>query len=121
MDHESLHQFCLSFYKATDSMPFGPNAVVFKVENKMFALLSLSSASMNLKCDPEIATQLRADYQCVIPGFHMNKKHWNTIHFEEHDCSEELLHKWIKDSYFLVVNGLPKKTKNPILANYNHL
>jgi predicted DNA-binding protein (MmcQ/YjbR family) len=106
----------------TELFPFDEVTLVFKVMDKMFALTGLDrwergEESINLKCDPEKASLLRAKYEGIQPGFHMNKKHWNTITINKSDVSEELLRELINHSYDSVVKGLSKKVK----AALNHL
>jgi len=98
----------------TEEVPFGPDTLVFKVAGKMFALADIEQfESINLKCDPELAIQLREQYPDVMPGYHMNKKHWNTVNTSGL-VGDELLRQWIDDSYDLVVAGLPKKLKEKL-------
>jgi predicted DNA-binding protein (MmcQ/YjbR family) len=118
MDVESFRDFCLSFPAATEGLPFGEDTLVFKVEGKMFALINLKkSDSFNVKCDPKKAVELREKYDCVKAGYHMNKKHWNTIYFGgiysefESSLTEKQLKHWIRHSYQLVVSKLPKKVR----------
>jgi predicted DNA-binding protein (MmcQ/YjbR family) len=94
-----------------ETFPFGPDTLVFKVMGKMFALISLSNPnSVNLKCIPEKAIEYRTNFNAVIPAFHMNKSHWNTVLFNE-DVSDHLIIEMVNDSYNLVVAKLPKKLK----------
>lgn len=114
MNIEELREFCLSFEGTEEKMPFGPDTLVFYVSGKMFCLTDIHSfASINLKCDPEEAIRLREEYSEVVPGYHMNKKHWNTISTGGR-IPRILLEKWILDSYNLVVAGLPKKLKEDL-------
>ena len=106
MTTESIREFCLSLKAVTEGFPFGGDALVFKVKGKMFALLSLESRWLNLKCDPENAVSLREQYPSVTPGYHMNKRLWNTISLDG-SIPEKKLREWICDSYDLVVEGLP--------------
>ena len=108
---EQIRSYCLSKNKVSESFPFDDTTLVFKVHNKMFALLSLDKdpLQMNLKCDPEKAIELREEFHQVIPGYHSNKKHWNTIILE--DIDPNLIFSWIDHSYQLVWNNLPKKLK----------
>jgi predicted DNA-binding protein (MmcQ/YjbR family) len=109
MDIESFRQFCLSFPEVTEEFPFGPDTLVYKVRGKMFALTDLEQfESINLKCDPEEAIELRERYPAVKPGYHMNKKHWNTVQID-HSVTDAVLKKWIKDSYELVLSGMAKR------------
>tara|TARA_B110000977_G_C10958635_1_gene447611 strand:- start:148 stop:483 length:336 start_codon:yes stop_codon:yes gene_type:complete len=106
-----LREHCLAKKEVSESFPFDENTLVFKVYDKMFALISLEREplQMNLKCDPEKAIELREEYYQVIPGYHSNKKHWNTIVLE--NISIEFVKKWIDHSYDLVWQKLPKKIK----------
>jgi predicted DNA-binding protein (MmcQ/YjbR family) len=111
MDIESLRDYCLSFNGVTEGFPFGEDTLVFYVHGKVFCLAGLTPFdSMNLKCEPEVAIELREKYDEVIPGYHMNKKHWNTV-FVQGRIPEHELKSMIKDSYNLVVSGLPKKIR----------
>lgn len=116
MDIEQFREYCLSLPGVTEEFPFGDNTLVYKVMGKIFALTDLETfESMNLKCDPETAIELRERYDGVIPGYHMNKKYWNTV--ETHSgIPNKLLLEWIRNSYDLVVAGLPKKTKEALAA-----
>jgi predicted DNA-binding protein (MmcQ/YjbR family) len=113
MDIETLRELILSMPYATESMPFGPDALVYKVANKMFALLSMSDSAnkqyLSVKCDPERAIQLRAEYPYIVGAYHMNKKHWNGISYQ--NCSAHFLQEQIKHSYDLVFSGLTVKEK----------
>jgi predicted DNA-binding protein (MmcQ/YjbR family) len=110
MTTETVREYCLSLKAVTESFPFGEDALVFKVQGKMFALLSLESRWLNLKCDPEYALTLREQYEDVTPGYHMSKQHWNTINLDG-NVPDKLLRQWILDSYKLVVAGLPKSLR----------
>ncbi len=109
MDLESFREYCLSKPGATEDMPFGEDVLVFRVGGKMFALASLDEipATANLKCDPDLALELRDRYEQVRPGYHMNKKHWNTVEIDSGIPDAEL-HKMIDHSYELVTKSLPK-------------
>jgi predicted DNA-binding protein (MmcQ/YjbR family) len=109
MDLETLREYCLGKPAASESMPFGEDVLVFKVAGKIFALASLDEvpATANLKCDPDLALELRDRYEQVRPGYHMNKKHWNTVEIEGGIPAGEL-RKMIDHSYDLVVKSLPK-------------
>ncbi|WP_411745599.1 MmcQ/YjbR family DNA-binding protein [Reinekea sp.] len=97
---------------AIEDTPFGPDALVFKVSGKMFALLTQrkDGLSLNLKCDPQEALIIRDSFNAVTAGYHMNKKHWNTVNLEQ-DLDEQLIKGWIDDSYLLVLNTLAKKAR----------
>ncbi|HRX93563.1 MAG TPA: MmcQ/YjbR family DNA-binding protein [Chitinophagaceae bacterium] len=103
MDIEILREYCLSKPGAEESLPFGPDTLVFKVKGKIFLLTGLDNEPLrfNVKCDPEKALELREEYACVQPGYHMNKKHWNTI-VVDGTVSSRLLKEWIDSSYKLV-------------------
>lgn len=106
MNIEEIREYCLSKEETDESQPFGIDSLVFKTGNRMFVLLSLTPPWwMNLKCDPEKALQLREHYPEITPGYHMNKKHWNTINLEG-SLSDSFLKELIDISYDLVS---PKK------------
>lgn len=111
MNIEDLRLYCLSKKGVSEEFPFDETTLVFKVMDKMFALTDLEGEfSMNLKCDPDKAIELREKYTAVKPGYHMNKKHWNTVYVDA-SVSDELLISWIDDSYKLVVDKLTKAKK----------
>ncbi len=111
MDIVSLREYCLSKTGVTESFPFDENTLVFKVAGKMFLLTDLiDDFSMNVKCDPEKALELREHFPSVLPGYHMNKKSWNTVMIDG-SITDELLLDWIDDSYRLVVEGLSVKIR----------
>jgi predicted DNA-binding protein (MmcQ/YjbR family) len=109
MNAESFRAYCLSKAAATEGTPFGPEDIVFKVAGKMFAILALEEVPprVNLKCDPDLALELRDRYEQVEPGYHMNKKHWNTVVLDG-VIPEREIRKMIDHSYELVVQSLPK-------------
>ena len=108
MHIEDFRDFCLSLPGTTEETPFGPDTLVFKVGGKLFALTDLQTfASFNVKCDPERAIELRERYDYVRPGFHMNKKHWNTVLIGT-GATDAQLREWITHSYQLVVAALPR-------------
>src|ERR1700736_939526 len=109
MDLEKFREYCLSKRAATEDTPFGEDTLVFKVGGKMFALASLDEvpARVNLKCDPDLALELRDRYEEVQPGYHMSKKHWNTVVLDG-VIPERETRKMIDHSYELVVQSLPK-------------
>lgn len=114
MDPEKFQQYCLGLKGVTEEMPFGDTTLVYKVMGKMFALCGIDVfESINLKCDPEMAIELRERYDAVQPGYHMNKQHWNTI-MMDHSIPDNLLLQWTRDSYDLVVSKLPKKLKEQL-------
>ena len=108
-DFESLTAYCLSKKGASASYPFGEGALVFKVMGKMFALVSEDSDPLriNLKCDPEDADALRAQHEAILPGYHMNKRHWNTLVLDG-SLPDGLVAELIDHSYDLVVQNLPR-------------
>jgi predicted DNA-binding protein (MmcQ/YjbR family) len=116
MNIEFLQVYCLSKPGVTEEFPFGEQTLVYKVMGKIFALTSLDSTplTINLKCDPEKAVQLREEYECVLPGFHMNKKHWNTV-VADGTVKDAILKEWIDHSYDLVVQSLPRKLKEQMI------
>jgi len=110
MDLAQFREYCLSKPRATEGTPFGPDVLVFKFSGKMFALAALDEmpTTVNLKCDPDLALELRDRYEQVTPGYHMNKKHWNTVGIEGGGIPDPELRKMIDHSYDLVAKGLPK-------------
>ena len=116
MNYESAKAYLLSQPEAVEDYPFGPEAAVFKVRNKMFALLmeAKGQASINLKCDPDEALALRDIFPAVTPGYHMNKKHWNTVQLDGSVPNGEI-ERMIDNSYLLVINSMPK-AKRPLLT-----
>jgi predicted DNA-binding protein (MmcQ/YjbR family) len=107
---EEIRAYCLNKKGVTESFPFDNDTLVLKVLNKMFILISLEQQplSFNVKCDPERAVQLRETYpKNVLPGYHMNKQHWNTVIVSQ-ILSISLLKSFIDDSYQLVLNSIPK-------------
>ena len=110
MTAEELRALCLSFNAAVEDFPFSPEISVFKVLGKMFALSWLDNRplTVNLKCDPEDAIRLRTDHPgLIIPGYHMNKRHWNTVTVDA-ELPDRLIRELVEDSYDLVVAGLPR-------------
>ena len=116
MDLAKFREYCLSKPEATEGTPFGPDVLVVKVSGKIFALASLDEvpARANLKCDPDLALELRDRYEQVTAGYHMNKKHWNTVEIESGIPDVEL-RKMIDHSYELVVKSLPRKAREKLL------
>jgi predicted DNA-binding protein (MmcQ/YjbR family) len=112
---ETIRDYCLSLPFTDESMPFDDTTLVFKVKNKMFALVSIPNCeSINLKCDPDLAIDLREKYEEVEPGYHMNKKHWNSIALDG-SLKWPLIQEWIKNSYDLIVRSLPKREQFDML------
>lgn len=112
---ESYRDYCISKPGVTEDFPFDENTLVFKVMGKMFALADVEEfISMNLKCDPERAVELREKYDgTVLPGYHMNKKHWNTV-MVDGAMNDRELQDLIDHSYELVASGLPKALKEEL-------
>lgn len=115
MNIEQFYEFCLSKKGVTEHFPFDEETLVFKVGGKMFALSSLKqwelgTPSINLKCNPERALELRAEYEAIVPGFHMSKVHWNTVTLHG-DVTDKMVCAMIVDSYDLVLKSLPKKVR----------
>lgn len=117
MNIEELRTYCLQKKYATEGFPFGEDTLVFKVGEKVFLLVSLTTGNrFNVKCDPERAVELREQYDEIIPGYHMNKKHWNTV-FMDGRLTFKQLTELIDHSYDLVFNSLPKKLQTEILES----
>ncbi|MBS1665844.1 MAG: MmcQ/YjbR family DNA-binding protein [Bacteroidetes bacterium] len=116
MDIEQIRSYCLSKKEVTEDFPFGEDTLVFRVRKKIFLLASLNQEQLqfNLKCDPEKAITLREQYAAIIPGYHMNKKLWNTI-MVDGTIPRKLIQEMIDDSYSLVVKSLPKKEQESLL------
>lgn len=114
MNIEELRDYCLSKPGATEGLPFGEETLVFKVGEKIFLLVGLTEGnSFNAKCDPERAITLREQYEEIIPGYHMNKKHWNTVDMNGRLTLKQL-REIIDHSYELIFNSLPKKKQEEI-------
>ncbi|MBN2167340.1 MAG: MmcQ/YjbR family DNA-binding protein [Marinilabiliaceae bacterium] len=114
MNIEEFRAYCISKKGATESFPFDDVTLVFKVMNKMFALLNLDeSRTANLKCDPEWAIELREKYADIIPGYHMSKIHWNTLLLDGY-LPSNLIYQLIDHSYDLVIQKLTKKQKEEL-------
>ena len=123
MNLQSYYEYCLSKKGVTEHFPFDEDTLVFKVGGKMFALASLSewekgSPSMNLKCDPDRAEELRTQYDDIQPGYHMSKIHWNTIAVNR-DVPDSLIRELIEHSYELVFKSLTKKIQAEVLGIEN--
>lgn len=109
MNVEELRLFCLSFEKVEEKFPFDESTLVFYTGNKMFALVDLDSGdSVNLKCDPQKSIDLRERFVGVVPGYHMNKKHWNSVYLQK-DVPDNMIRDMVRESYCLVRASLPKK------------
>lgn len=113
MSHDEVRAACLAFAGATEDFPFGPDVAVFRVGGKMFALLGERAPEgfgINLKCDPQLAVMHRATYAGVVPGWHMNKRHWNTVYLRS-DVPPTVVVQMIEDSYELVRGSLPARLR----------
>ena len=115
MDLAQFREYCLSKPRSTEGTPFGPDVLVFKVRGKMFALAALEEVptTVNLKCDPDLALELRDRYEQIQPGYHMNKKHWNTVEIESGIPDAEV-REMIDHSYELVTQSLSKAERKKI-------
>ncbi|MFJ6629850.1 MmcQ/YjbR family DNA-binding protein [Streptomyces sp. NPDC091376] len=108
MRPDRLKALCLAQNAAVEEFPFGPEYSVFKVEGKLFAITDLEATplTVSLKCDPDEAVRLRAEHPAIVPGYHLNKRHWNTVSVGE--LPARMVRELIEDSYDLVVAGLTK-------------
>lgn len=114
MNIDDLRAFCLSKKGAYEDFPFGDETIVMKVLGKMFSLIPLDGPlRINLKCDPELAVELRERFPSVRPGYHMDKKHWNTVDLDG-SIPAKFVKEWIDHSYDLVIAGLPKRLKEEL-------
>ena len=110
-----VRALCLGFTGAEETYPFTETATVFKVRGKIFAiaLLGADPPSISLKCEPALAEQLRGDHAAVTPGYHLNKRHWNTV-VVDGSVPERLLRDMVEDSYDLIVESLPKRVREDL-------
>lgn len=116
MDIESYRSYCLKKKGVTEEFPFGEETLVFKVMGKMFALTNVDNfISINLKVEPETGVELREKYSSVLPGYHMNKKHWITVLLDG-SVSDKFVREWIDNSYHLVASGLSKSLQESLKA-----
>ena len=109
-----LRKLCLGFPGAYEDFPFGPETSVFKVEKKLFAISALSATPLNvsLKCEPELASELRGSYpDTVAPGYHLNKRHWNTVLCDGAALPDEMVRDMVEDSYDLIVAAMPRAAR----------
>jgi predicted DNA-binding protein (MmcQ/YjbR family) len=114
MNIEQIREYCLSIPGVTEDMPFGEDTLVFRVGNKIFALINLDGETrINLKCDPSRAIELREEYPSIIPGYHMNKQHWNTLIMDGR-LKRELITSLIDHSFELIAGSLPKAKKDEL-------
>ena len=118
MNIEQYRDYCLTKLSVTEDFPFDEDTLVFRVEGKIFVLLSLSEGTANLKCDPEKAVMLREQYPEVVkPGYHMNKLYWNTVQL--HLVADSLMKEWTDHSYEQVAAKLPKRIRERLLIKSN--
>ncbi len=117
MNIEKLRDYCLSKRGVSESFPFDQTVLVFKVLHKMFAAVNIDAPEVvvNLKCDPDRAIQLRESHRDIEPGYHMNKKHWNSIYCER-EVDDELLQELIDHSYDLVVKGMRRADRDSLMG-----
>lgn len=116
MNIEEYRTFCLSLKEAEEGMPFDENTLVFTIKGKMFSLTIIETFELiNVKCEPEEAIILRDRFDAVIPGYYMNKKHWNSIKMDG-TIPDKQIKEWIKNSYSLVVSTLPKKIQKELIS-----
>jgi len=115
VDRKALRRLCLSFAGSEETFPFGSETSVFKVGGKMFALSRLSGdpLSVSIKCEPPLAEELRAAYPAITPGYHLNKRHWNTVVIDG-SVPERMIADMIEDSYDLVVSQLPRARRRAL-------
>ncbi len=118
MDARELREHCLSFRAAEETFPFGPNTSVFKVAGKMFALSQLAAESLrvSVKCEPDLAVALRRAHPAVLPGYHLNKRHWNTVVIDG-TLPDDVVRDMIEDSYDLVVGALSRARRRALGAD----
>ncbi|MDQ3985926.1 MAG: MmcQ/YjbR family DNA-binding protein [Actinomycetota bacterium] len=115
MNLKSLSDHCLAKPGVSDGHPFGPGVLVMKVGGKIFAIIAEEAdpLTVSVKCEPEIAEVLRASHNAVKPGYHLNKRHWNTVTLNG-TIEDRLVREWIDDSYDLVIDGLPRRVRAEI-------
>jgi len=118
VDADELRRWCLAQPGAVEAFPFGPQQSVFKVGGRIFAITALDRTPLevSLKAEPELALHLRASYAAIRPGYHLNKRHWNTVTLDEGTLSDQLIRDLVEDSYDLVVSALPKRTRTELGA-----
>ena len=115
MDADALRSLCLGFPGAVEERPFGPETSTFKVAGKIFAISALERQPLDvsLKCEPELAEQLRGSYPAVIPGYHLNKRHWNTVVIDG-SLPDDFVRDLVEDSYDLVMSALPRRVQREL-------
>jgi predicted DNA-binding protein (MmcQ/YjbR family) len=117
MNAAALRRACLAMTGAEETFPFGPENSVFKVEGKIFAISRLDRAPslrVSLKCEPGLAEQLRASHAAITPGYHLNKRHWNTVALDDGSIPDAMVRDMIEDSYDLIVARLPKRKQQAL-------
>ena len=116
MNVEEIRDYCLAKKGVEESFPFDNETLVFKVGGKIFLLMGINAnpIQFNVKCEPQKAIDLREKYSCVLPGYHMNKAHWNTIVCDGR-ATKKLVFEWIDHSYDLIIGSLPKKQRDAFL------
>ncbi|WP_456441928.1 MmcQ/YjbR family DNA-binding protein [Psychroserpens sp.] len=119
MNIELLRDYCLNKKGVTDGFPFDQDTLVFKVLGKMFALFPLEKwekgeGSVNLKCDPDYSEELRAEYESITAGWHMSKKHWNSVYIYKGELQSQFILELIDHSYDMVVKGMTKKMRESL-------
>lgn len=117
LTRDELRAYCMKLTGTVEEFPFGPEAAVYKVMNKMFALIPVDASphSISLKCDPQKALMLRDNYEAITGGYHLNKRHWNTISIDG-EVPDGLIYEMIEDSYDLVVAKLTKKQRDELAS-----
>jgi len=120
---EQIRDYCLAKPEVTESFPFDEDTLVFKVMGKMFLLISLKrweegTGFINLKCDPDWAQELRAEYESIQPGYHMHKKLWNSVYAQSGELSPQTIRELIDHSYDEVLKGLPKKLRDQLSSSF---
>jgi predicted DNA-binding protein (MmcQ/YjbR family) len=115
VDAAELRRWCLAQAGAVEDFPFGPETSVFKVGGKVFAISALGRTPLevSVKCEPELALDLRASYTAIRPGYHLNKRHWNTLTLDR-SLPDQLVRDLVEDSYDLVVSALPRRTREQL-------
>ena len=119
MDAGAVRSLCLGFAEAVEERPFGPETSVFKIGGKIFAIVALDAAPplrISLKCEPEVVPALREAHPAINPGYHLDKRHWNTVTLDG-SLPEPMVRDLVEDSYDLVVSGLPKATRERLAGH----
>ena len=119
MNIEEFREYCMGKKAVTEDMPFGEDVVAFRVLGKIFALSNINEKPLkvNLKCDPSWSEKLREEYHEIVPGYHMNKKHWNTVAIESPNIPQKLKEELIDHSYDLIVQGMTKEERAKIIGD----